>query len=281
MSERRAPPDRPTVPVNRYVMPRRHWRFFPRLEDESRHPRAWGFPAWLDARVRWVNVLGDLYARAETFPASISPQAGLLLHALVRNIRPRTAVEVGAFVGVSTIWMAAGLEEAGDDPSAAPVREGQRRGVLHVFDDFGPMPPGPWRGVEIARPRRPMVEEALKRAGLEHRVVLHEGDSSTQLRACREALRGPDPKTGGVDLAFLDGDHSVRGVLADLWALEPVLNVGGYVVLHDVYPEQCGGHEGPRHVIDHIRAVAQGLYEVCEVYTAPLNYGMAVLRRVG
>ena len=29
------------------------------------------------------------------------------------------------------------------------------------------------------------------------------------------------------------------------------------------------------------RPVAQGLYELCELYTAPLNYGMALLRRIG
>ncbi|QYU68566.1 hypothetical protein J4558_27910 [Leptolyngbya sp. 15MV] len=59
-----------------------------------------------------------------------------------------------------------------------------------------------------------------------------------------------------------------------------MLNTGGYVVLHDIFPEQCS-HEGPRHLLDHVMSVAAGLYEVCEVYTAPLNYGMAVLRRVG
>jgi hypothetical protein len=66
-----------------------------------------------------------------------------------------------------------------------------------------------------------------------------------------------------------------------LWAIEPVLNTGGCILVHDTFPEQCGGHEGPRHLIDHIHTKAQGLYEVCELYTAPLNYGMALLRRVG
>jgi len=134
--------------------------------------------------------------------------------------------------------------------------------------------------------RLPVIQESLRRAGLEHRVVLHPGDSPTEIVRMHEQFRAgsaaPGPAhTGGVDLALIDGDHSIPGVLADLRVVEPVLNTGGYLLFHDTYPEQCGDHPGPRHVIDHIRTVAQGLYEVCELYTAPLNYGMALLRRVG
>ena len=74
---------------------------------------------------------------------------------------------------------------------------------------------------------------------------------------------------------------TIPGVLEDLWAIEPILNTGGYICLHDTFPEQCGDHAGPRHILDHLREVAQGAYELCELYTAPLNYGMALLRCIG
>jgi predicted O-methyltransferase YrrM len=280
----------PAVPTRRVHIARQHFRFFPRLEDLAQHPTGWAFPAYLDASVPWVETLRDLYASPSTFPASISPEAGLMLHALVRNIRPRTVVEVGSFLGVSTIWMAAALEAGAGDPGHAPIREGQDWGVIHAFDDFGPMASGPWREEEIPSSRLPMIEESLRRAGLSHRVRLHPGESGEMLRAFRDSVKsGESPwgggegerYTGGVDLALLDGDHSIEGVLEDLWAVEPVLNTGGYLLLHDTIPEQCGDHLGPRHIIDHIREVAQGTYELCELYTAPLNYGMAILRRVG
>jgi predicted O-methyltransferase YrrM len=277
---------KPPTPANRHVLPRISHRFFPTLTDESRHPKSWEFPAYLDAAVPWVRVLRDLYAWPASFPASFSPQAGLMLHGLIRNIRPRTVIEVGSFLGISTIWMAAAMEAAESDPGQAPVREGQTRGVVHAFDDFGPMARGPWRDVELPTSRLPIVEEALRRAGLAGRVVLHPGDSAVEIVKFRDQLRAPSPApgpthAGGADFALIDGNHTVPGVLEDLWAIEPVLNTGGYILLHDTFPEQCGNHEGPRHVIDHIRTVAQGLYEVCELYTAPLNYGMALLRRVG
>jgi hypothetical protein len=53
------------------------------------------------------------------------------------------------------------------------------------------------------------------------------------------------------------------------------------VLLHDTYPEQCGNHEGPRYIIDHINEIGQGLYELVELHLSPLNYGMALIRRIG
>ncbi len=277
---------RPPIPLHRHVLPRSTYRFFPRLLDEGQHPTAWAFPAYLDATIPWVGALRDLYTSPASFPASFSPEAGLLLHALVRNIRPRTVIEVGSFLGASTIWIASAMEAAEADPGHAPVAAGTARGTIHAFDDFGPMAKGPWRDVEVPGSRMSVVEETLRRARLSHRVVLHPGDSSPEIIRIRDSFRAADPQpgpahAGGVDFALIDGNHTVPGVLEDLWAIEPVLNTGGYILLHDTFPEQCGDHRGPRHVIDHIRSVAQGLYEVCEIYTAPLNYGAALLRRVG
>jgi predicted O-methyltransferase YrrM len=280
------------IPANRYVLPRRGLRFWPRLRNEGDHPSNWRFPAYLEAPgVPWLGVLKALYASPAAFPASLSPEAGLMLFSLVRNIRPRVVVEVGTFLGVSTIWMAAALEAAEGDPplvpgvdrpgsGAGPASEGvgsPGAAVIHCFDDFEPMPPGPWREMGIEQPRDVLVTEALGRAGLTHRVVLHKGDSSTGIIAAHAELRS----AGGVDFALIDGDHSSDGAVKDLRAIEPVLNTGGYIVLHDTYPEQCGDHQGPRQIISEIHLLAQGVYECCEVYTAPLNYGMAVLRRIG
>jgi predicted O-methyltransferase YrrM len=282
-----APP--PAIPRNRFALKRDRMRFYPRLRSVEDHPKAWTFPACLDARVPWVAMLKDLYASPLSFPASLSPEAGLLLHSLVRNTRPRTVVEVGTFLGVSTIWMASALEAAAGDPVHLATAPGSLHGTIHCFDDLGPIPPGPWRPEGTDRSRLELVKDHLDRAGLAHRVRLYPGDSSVRLREEVDHLRGPAPEftadpreaTGGVDFAFIDGDHSIAGALQDLWAIEPAINTGGYVVLHDTFPEQCGDHQGGRYIIDHILEVAQGLYELCELYTAPLNYGMAIFRRVG
>lgn len=260
----RARIDPPVVPRNKYALPRESLRFMPRLEGAEHHPTSWSLPDLLGAHTDapWRAELRALYAEPVAFPASISPQAGLLLHALVLNLRPRVAVETGTFIGASAIWIAAAI--------AAPA-------VLHAFDQFSSVEPGPWRADRMDGDRVPAVRARLQRAGQADRVLLHPGDSATQLVRAREDLR----RAGGVDFALLDGDHSVEGATRDLWALEPVLNTGGCIVLHDTIPEQCGDYPGPRHIVDRINQIAQGLYEKCELYLAPLNYGLAVLRRIG
>ncbi len=274
--------------------PRSELIAYPHLQRVQDHPTAWTFPAYLDPSEPWVAMLRELYHSPLAFPASLSPAMGLLLHSLVRNARPRVVVEVGTFLGVSTIWMASALEAGASDPPHLAMPPGHMHGFIHCFDDFGPIPPGPWRDATLDRPRDEIVRGHLQRAGLGHRIATYPGNSSERLKVEIERglfdgpMRQPDSSGGvassarlGVDFAFIDGDHSVRGAVADFQAVEPVLNLGGYVVLHDTYPEQCGDHEGPRHIIDHIRDVGRGLYELCELYTAPLNYGMAVLRRIG
>ena len=93
-------------------------------------------------------------------------------------------------------------------------------------------------------------------------------------------MRGELEAAGGVQLAFIDGDHTPAGVLRDFRAIEPVLNTGGYVLLHDTIPAQCT-HAGPRRLLDTIDKVGAGRYERMDLYSAPLNYGLGLLRRIG
>jgi predicted O-methyltransferase YrrM len=226
---------------------------------------AYNLPPYLDDRQAWVGVLRELYALPIALPTSLSPQAGLFLHALVLNISPRTVVETGTFTSISALWIAAALQSLG----------GERR--LHSFDTFDePAWRERWseRGEEQPpRSQRELVESSLRRAGFADLVTLHAGDSAALLPAASEL------RTSGAQLAFIDGDHSEAGTVRDLRALEHILERGGYIVLHDIYPDQCA-HRGPRFVIDHLASLTDARYELCEIYTAPANYGMVVMRRL-
>ncbi|RIL05002.1 MAG: hypothetical protein DCC71_12010 [Proteobacteria bacterium] len=236
----------------------------PALHTPS-HPTRWEFPAYLDnPSCRWLQALRRLYAEPIAFPASLSPEAGLLLHALVRNVRPRIAIETGTFVGVSTLWIAGALAENGDG------------GRVHSFDTFGPIGRAPWRDVEMLTGRREFVEARIAEAGLDAFVALHAGDSADAIRALHGAAFGD----GDVAFAFVDGDHSAEGTWRDVLAIEPLLPTGGFLVLHDTFPDYSS-HVGPRAVLDQLEERAAGCYESVDVYLAPVNYGLAVVRRVG
>lgn len=257
----------------RSPLPRERLAHYPRLHGP--HPTRWEFPAYLDnPGCRWLQALKALYAEPITFPASLSPEAGLLIHGLIRNLQPRVIVEVGTFCSVSTHWMASALLESGRTPERTSGADGAE---IHCFDDFGPIHKGPWRDVDMLTGREQWVSDRLSRAGLREFVTLHPGNSSERIAATQDRLRS----AGGVDFAFIDGDHTIPGAVADLRAVEPVLNTGGYVLLHDTFPDQCGEHLGPRHILDHVHEMAAGLYEQVELYLSPLNYGMGLLRRIG
>jgi predicted O-methyltransferase YrrM len=254
----------PPVPPGKRPVPMDRLQYFPQWHV-TEHPRAWAWPSYLNpAGCRWMSVLKDLYASPFSFPSSLAPESGLLVHSLVRNHRPKVVIETGSFIGVSTIWIAAALAENGDG------------GVLHAFDDFGPIEKGPWRDVEMPTGRLEFVAGNIARAGLSHHVVLHPGNSAFEIRAAHEDLKA----AGGAQLAFLDADHGVIGVWQDFWATEPLLQTGGLVLLHDTFPGYCS-YDGPRHLLDHVNDQAAGVYEKLDLYLAPMNYGLGLLRRVG
>jgi len=254
----------PDVPAIKRPIPNPELRHYPKLDGE--HPRRWKFPSYLvNESTPWLRSLREMYEMPIVFPASLSPEAGLMLHGLVRNMGPRVAVEVGTFLSVSTHWIASALKESGDGA------------LLHCFDDFGPIHKGPWRDAEMLSGREEWVKNRLDRAELLDRCRFYPGNSPLQLLEQRDALRA----AGGVDFAFIDGDHGVYGAVQDFWAVEPILNTGAYVVFHDTFPDQCGGHNGPREILDRINEIGTGLYEKLELYLSPLNYGMGVLRRIG
>jgi predicted O-methyltransferase YrrM len=226
-------------------------------------PHPWHVPPDLrDNPAPWARTLVELYDDPASWPSSIVPEGGMLLHALVRNIQPRVVVETGTCLGASTIWMASALRLNGG-------------GAIHTFDLYVEPPDERLAASPLFHDRRRGVEARLAAAGVADLVHIHQGDSARELAAAREHLRS----LGGVQLAFIDGDHSPKGALADLHAVEPVLQVGGYVMLHDTFPEVCN-HVGPRWLLDNLASVTDARYQVCDLYTAQTNYGVAILRRV-
>ncbi len=220
----------------------------------------------LDHATPWARELAALYADSASFPTSISPQVGILIHALTLNHRPRVAVDVGSFLGASTLWIASALE-AGATLHAVDrfelSRSAARRPPSHR-----PITPGDLEAAFRAR---------LSRAAVTDRVRVHVGESPRLLAAMRRELLD----SGGVDLAFIDADHTIPGVVRDFWALEPALAPGAIVVFHNTEP--LSGHEGPRFVIDALHRGALGVgsrFEITQLPIAPMDFGVAIARKL-
>jgi predicted O-methyltransferase YrrM len=131
----------------------------------------------------------------------IPREQGDLLYSLVRLLQPERTVEIGMANGLSTLFLASGLEDNGAGH--------------HVAID--PYQTTDWGGAALA---------LLRNAGLDHRVELVEKPSHQAL---------PEMEQAGVkaQLVFVDGSHLFDYVMTDFVVADRILDVGGVMAFDD------------------------------------------------
>ena len=220
----------------------------------------WALPeALLNDATPWGRALVRAYEEPVSFPASLAPLQGRQLLEMILSLKPKTVVEIGCYIGVSTLWIAHALETLG----------GEGR-VLSV-DLFYPKFPVPPFSYDYLHDPEARAKQALQEAGLGHRSTFYRCLSSDF------ATRFPSISPGPIDFVFVDGDHSDGGCLDDFISFYPLLRIGGQMLFHDIHPEVCSW-TGPRFVLDKIIGDAASC-RVEEIETEP-NFGMALITKV-
>ncbi|MDM9381592.1 CmcI family methyltransferase [Chlorogloeopsis sp. ULAP01] len=218
-------------------------------------------PDWLkNSTSPWAITLTKMYQKTFNYPSPLSPEQGEFLKSLVCNIKPKNVLEIGCFTGISTIWMAAGLEQIGNPATIHSV---------DLFDDI--MPWLPHRYGYLSNPLE-FAQESVATAQLSHRIKFHKMNSQEMGKKYHEIINEP------IDFLFIDGDHTKRGCLTDLILFYPHVSIGGYILLHDIYPEDCDW-DGPRFVIDKFLQ-NNSHFDLVEVNTSPNNFGIALIRKL-
>jgi len=163
-------------------------------------------------------VISRLARDSKNFPTSIAPALAEYLYRQVRETKPALVVEIGCYIGFSTLHIAKALKENGS-------------GRLVSFDlNTG------------------VASDNIKEARLSDYVEFIEGDSSVM---GKQYLL--DPGGEKIDFVFLDGDHTRRGCVRDFNVLHGHIRDGGYLLLHDIYPGTWNW-KGPRLVLDYLEA---------------------------
>jgi predicted O-methyltransferase YrrM len=144
---------------------------------------------------------GVLYGRMKNLPLAVSRETGVLLYMLARSTKARTIVEFGTSFGISTLHLAAALQDNG--------------GGRLITTEFEPS--------KAARAR-----DNLKAGGVMDLVEIREGDAL-------ETLSHDLPET--IDLVLLDGAKALYPEIFNL--VESRLKAGGLVVADnaDMSPE--------------------------------------------
>lgn len=138
---------------------------------------------------------------------SVWPTEGERLSALTKEFAG-TVVEVGSWVGVSTLYLVRGLVEA-------------QRGHLYAVDPHTGSILHRRRGVEDTEE---LLRENIVRADVEDWVTVIRSTSEEALRKWTK---------GAVDVLFIDGSHKYKDVLIDYFGWLPYTRSGSIIIFHD------------------------------------------------
>jgi len=160
-------------------------------------------------------------AGLEYAKGSVTAHEGVYLQELIKLLNPEVVVEIGSWIGVSTIYLAQAMKEQG-------------KGKVFAID--------PHQNYALHRRRHlpdtePILRENLKRFEVEEFVQVIRKTSLEALSSWVERI----------DLLFVDGNHLFNSVRADFFGFSPWIPSGGVLVFHD-YLKLAG----PRRVVDEI-----------------------------
>src|SRR5688572_26409963 len=141
------------------------------------------------------------------------------LYYLVKYLRPRSVLEVGTHVGASTVHIAAALAALANENPA-------ERYSLTTVDivDVNDTVTKPWQKLGSTFSPAEMIE----RLGYTNLVTFKAQSSLDYLAECPQRF----------DFVFLDGFHTASHVVHEIPAALNKLAQGGYVLLHDYYPNE-------------------------------------------
>lgn len=139
------------------------------------------------------------------------------IYCLIKYLQPKSVLEIGTHVGASTSIIACALM------SLKPLGAGAMRSLVTVdIEDVNDHVSKPWQkfGSEYS-PKEIMVQIECNKL-----VSFVTGNSIDYLLRCEHHY----------DLIFLDGDHSANVVYQEVSAASKLLVQGGFILLHDYYP---------------------------------------------
>jgi predicted O-methyltransferase YrrM len=176
----------------------------------------------------------ELFAQAQTVKGFMPDAEGLALYQ-VGMVAARSGLgallEVGTYCGKSAIYLGAAAQATGSLLLSVDHHRGSEEnqvGWEHhdpavVDSRTGRMDTLPW------------ARAAIEAAGLEGHVVLVVGGSTTVAGVWRAPLA----------LLFIDGGHAEDVAWADYRAWSPKVAAGGWMAIHDVFPDPADGGRPP------------------------------------
>jgi len=154
-------------------------------------------------------------------------------------------LEIGGYCGLSTLYLGSGCRTTGSILFSVDHHRGseEQQPGEEYFDP------------ELVDPRTGRLDsfgffrDAIEKAGLGETVVPIVSPSAVAARMWRTPL----------SLVFIDGGHAFETAAADYLCWSPHLVRGGYLLIHDIFPDPVDGGQAPYLV--YRQALADGRFE--------------------
>lgn len=182
-----------------------------------------------------MRTTDELFALAEQVIGFMPADEGqALFDAAVKYLGDGVGVEIGTYCGRSTVLLGAAAQQTG--------------GVIYTVDHHHGseehQPGWEYHDASMVDPvtglfdTLPTARHTLDAAGLDDHVVAVVGRSPVVARGWRTPLR----------LLFIDGGHTEEAAQRDFDGWAKWVQVGGALVIHDVFPNPEEGGQAPFHI---------------------------------
>lgn len=187
-----------------------------------------------------------LFALAEQVTGFMPADEGRALYdAGVRYLDGGIGVEIGTYCGKSTVMLGAAAQETDSVLYTVDHHHGsEEHQVGWEYHDTTMVDP-----VTGLFDTLPTMRHTLDAAGLDEHVVAVVGKSPVVARGWRMPLR----------LLFIDGGHTEEAAQRDFDGWARWVEVGGALIIHDVFPDPDDGGQAPFHIYQ--RALATDAFD--------------------
>jgi len=149
-------------------------------------------------------------------------------------------LEVGSYCGKSAVYLGSACKAAG----GALFTIDHHRGSEETQPGWEYHDPETWDAAAGAMDTLPFLRDTLRRADLEDTVIPIIGQSVTVAKHWAAPL----------SLLFIDGGHSREQAHGDWHAWKDRLMPGGWLAIHDVFPDPADGGRPPFEIYELARA---------------------------
>lgn len=168
----------------------------------------------------------------ESVKGFLDPEEGAALYRWAQDaVAWGPCLEVGSYCGKSALYLGAACKARG----GMLFTVDHHRGSEEMQPGWEHHDPETWDARAGSMETLPFLRDTLRRAHLEENVVAVVGRSATVARLWATPLA----------LLFIDGGHSMELALADYRGWSRHVMPGGYLVIHDVFPNPEDGGRPP------------------------------------